>query len=320
METPLISICIPAYMRVNYLKRLLDSIAIQTFTNFEIVITDDSTDHSVYDLIHQFYAHLPIAYYKNASSLGTPENWNEALRKARGTWIKLMHDDDWFSNSSALYNFYNAIVAHPDCSFFFSAFENRDIDKGKREIVRCNRFHLWMLQRNPLHLFKKVYVGNPSCTLIKKDIDLWYDNRYKFVVDFEYYIRYIKKVKNWNYIDEVLLNIGFHDTQVTKYTFKVAAVQIPENHLLLREMGVSILHNYFVYDYYWRMYRNLNIRRLTELEKYDTMPIDKSLKQMILFQQKIPIQLLKIGLISKCCMTFNYLRNLLSRNFISKSN
>ncbi|HUZ60328.1 MAG TPA: glycosyltransferase, partial [Hanamia sp.] len=87
---PLISICIPAYKHVDYLKKLLDSVSIQTFKDFEVVITDDSPDDGVKQLLETFPTTNNIRYYKNSKALGTPENWNEAIRKSEGTWIKLM--------------------------------------------------------------------------------------------------------------------------------------------------------------------------------------------------------------------------------------
>ena len=43
-EPILISICIPAYKHPDFLKRLLDSISIQSFRDFEVIISDDSPD------------------------------------------------------------------------------------------------------------------------------------------------------------------------------------------------------------------------------------------------------------------------------------
>jgi len=45
-----ISICIPAYKNVGFLERLLHSISIQSFADYEVVITDDSPDDSVKNL------------------------------------------------------------------------------------------------------------------------------------------------------------------------------------------------------------------------------------------------------------------------------
>lgn len=305
-HSPLISICIPAYKSLLFLRRLLESISVQTFTSFEVIITDDSPDDKVCLLVGQFESLLPIRYYKNPSPLGTPENWNEAIRKANGEWIKLMHTDDWFGRKDSLELFYKTAMLHQDKDFFFSAFQNIEEKTGKRQIVQCSGFDLWFLKQSPLHLFRKVYVGNPSCTMIRRSLNIYYQKRYKFVVDFEFYIRCFQGKAKWQYIDEVLLNIGFHSEQVTKYTFLVPEVQLPENHQLIKQLGVDILKNIFVYDYYWRMYRNLGIRSVSEASKYDSSLLHPLNQQMIHAQQKIPNCLLKNGLLSKAWMLLNY--------------
>ena len=64
MKNPIISICIPAYKRIDYLKRLLWSIEIQKFKDFEVIISDDSNDHSVEELIKEFKGRFEIKYFK----------------------------------------------------------------------------------------------------------------------------------------------------------------------------------------------------------------------------------------------------------------
>jgi glycosyltransferase involved in cell wall biosynthesis len=310
---PAISICIPAYKRIEYLQKLLESISIQTFRDFEVVITDDSPDQEVHQLCQQFEKGFPIIYYKNNPALGTPENWNEGIRRAGGKWIKIMHDDDWFTDEHSLQKFFDATESSPDCSFFFSAFRNVDEDSGKKEIVRCGVTDLLLLWKSPLALFRKVYVGNPSCTLIRSDVGLYYDSDFKYVVDFEYYIRCIRKVKKWKYIDDVLLQIGFNQLQVTKYTFLVKEVQVPENHRLLEKLGARILRNFLVYDYYWRMYRNLGVRSEAELLALYGRSLHPILKKMIGFQKHIPLSLLKVGIFSKVLMTGSYIASLFTK-------
>jgi len=313
-NSPEISICIPAYKNIPFLKRLLDSVAIQTYINYEVIIADDTPDDSVENFIKQYALAQSIRYYKNQASLGTPENWNESIRRANGKWIKLMHNDDWFENEDALKLFYETAQKYPGISFFYAAFQNVTETTGKKEVVKCTDFDRLFLAISPLHLFKRVYIGNPSCTFIRRDIDLFYDNRFKFVVDFEYYIRCIRKLKKYKYIDKVLLNIGFHDEQVTKFTFLVPAVQIPENFILLEELGAKILRNPFVYDYYWRMFRNLKIQDAGQVSGYYQGSIPVLLKQMILFQSKIPYKFLQIGVISKLLMSANYLISLFRKH------
>lgn len=305
-----ISICIPSYNRIHYLERLLDSILIQTFKDFEVVITDDSNDSSVRHLLEKYAGKLPIAYYQNTIALGTPENWNEGIRKAKGNWIKLMHDDDWFAHENSLQMFYEVTLKNPECSFIFSAYNNIVENKNTQKTVLLKWGGRFLLKMNPLNIFKNQFVGNPSCTLIRKDIDLFYDNRLQWVVDFEYYIRCLRKLKDFFYIGQPLINVGINDSQVTQYSFRKPEVEIPENHLMIEKMGARIFRNIFVYDYYWRLYRNIGIKSENDITKYYNKPIHPLLKQMINVQKKIPAQILKIGVFSKLLMSGNYLISL----------
>jgi hypothetical protein len=183
-------------------------------------------------------------------------------------------------------------------------------EENKVEVVTCGLVDKLMLWLNPLHLFGKVYVGNPSCTFVKRDLGQLYDSRFKFVVDFEYYIRCFKIIRSYKYVDKVLLNIGFNKEQVTKYTFLVPEVQIPENLLLLEKLGGNILRNPVVYDYYWRMLRNLKIRSVKQVSHFYPGAIHPIIKQMITFQSRFSLSFLRNGIISKCLMFASYLRSL----------
>ena len=120
---PFISICIPTYKRVKDLIRLLDSILIQNYSNFEVIISDDSDDDLVGNLVREYQRKLPISYFKSEIPLGTPSNWNFAISKAKGQWIKLVHDEDWFSNEGSLAAFAEAAQKNDNC-FIFSSFTN----------------------------------------------------------------------------------------------------------------------------------------------------------------------------------------------------
>jgi len=95
----------------------MNSIRIQTFKNFEVVITDDSGDDiSVFDYITGLNEGFSIRYFKNVKSLGSPGNWNECISHASGTWIKLMHDD-YFTSSNSLQLFADSMSSDCDCIF-----------------------------------------------------------------------------------------------------------------------------------------------------------------------------------------------------------
>ena len=312
-EVPLISICIPAYKRVTYLQRLFDSISIQTFKDYEVIVTDDSPDESVGSFVNEFRGIENIRYYKNIKVLGTPENWNESIRKANGEWIKLMHDDDWFADKDSLQIFCEATLKNADCSFFFSAYKNVNEKSNFEQPVYLNWWGRFLLNQSPLNLFKKQFIGAPSSTLIRRNVGLFYDSNFKWVVDFEYYIRCLRKIKKYHYINTILINVGLNEEQVTKYSFRIPEVEIPENQLLIEKLGYNILRNIFVYDYYWRFYRNLEIKSEQQIKKYYAKPLNPLLRQMINFQKKIAPVILRTGLFSKIFMFQNYFLSLFKR-------
>jgi hypothetical protein len=88
--------------------------------------------------------------------------------------------------------------------------------------------------------------------------------------------------------------VGLNADQVTKISYQFPEIEIPEKHLLIEKMGPGILRNIFVYDYYWRLYRNLEIRCQKDIEKYYHKNINALLIQIVNFQKKIPVGMLKI--------------------------
>lgn len=305
---PLISICIPVYKNVEYLSRLLDSIAQQDFKDFEVVITDDSPDNEIKDLLPVYSSLFRICYLKNDIALGSPVNWNYGIANATGEWIKIMHDDDWFTNKTSLSDFVNAGKGLNDVDFIFSGFYEQDIHSGMKRMYCISYFEKFLLNKSPYNLLKKNFIGHPSTTLIRNKKQEWFNKDLKWVVDIEFYIRSLKENGNYISIKKPLITIGINPMQITKQVFRNPKIEIPEN-LSLLQLNPGLLKNYFAYDYFWRLLRNLAIRDLVTLETYkkekDVVP--ESLKRMLAFQIKLPLTILKIGMFSKFFMTLSFL-------------
>lgn len=303
-----ISICIPAYKHVDYLKRLLDSIVIQTFKDFEVIITDDSPGNEVEQFCLMYKFVLDINYIKNATALGSPGNWNECIEKASGKWIKIMHDDDWFADDESLNSFADAAFHNSASDFIFSGFTEIDIGKGTKQTALINKVYLSLLRKSPLTLFKKNFIGHPSTTLVKNNSGYFYDKDFKWVVDIEFYIRYLNKHKNFIAIRRPLINIGINNDQITKQVFRNPDVEIPEMFGLFRKLPDGCLKNIFCYDYYWRFFRNFSIKDEATVKKYiPGIEIPLLLRRMIEKQKNISAKMLRNGIVSKILMLRSYL-------------
>lgn len=305
-----ISICIPTYNSGSKLERLLDSIRIQTFKNYEIIISDDSPNHDVKDIIDHKYADMGILYFHNKPSLGTPENWNNALNKSKGNWIKMMHHDDWMMDESVLQTFVDHIGKDQGAKLIFCAFRNINTDNQSSTDGSASWFDLLLLKWNYLNLFKN-FIGNPSCTLVSSELKPYeYDKRIKWLIDFDFYTWYFRREKKFTYIRKPLIAFRIHADQVTAQTQKNPDVEIPESFILFDKYGIGILKNIFVYDFFWRMYRNLGIRSIGQIESHAGFkcPYDP-IRKMIEEQNKVPANILKKGIISKTFMLKAYLKN-----------
>jgi len=237
--------------------------------------------------------------------LGTPENWNEAVRHANGEWIKLMHDDDWFSSPESLGSF--AKAADRDHPFIFSAYYTVSETSG-RKLYRLSEYKNAII-KEPGVLFVKNVVGPPSATLIHKSIPEKYDKRFKWRVDIEFYMRILKQTKSFRYIDTPLINFGLHESQVTQSAINNPEVELPEAWLLLKEYGVSALRDIRVYDAWWRLFRNMNIRDRNQLLSYVNEKWPAEILAIVDSESRVPHSFLKVPAISKLFMTMSYLKN-----------
>lgn len=307
MAIPFISICIPAYRRVVYLQRLLESIKNQTFTDFEVIISDDSPDDSVRSLVDR-YAGLNIRYFHNSIALGTPANWNYAIHKASGEWIKLIHDDDWLADENSLKTF--AEQTRHKRKFIFSAYSNQF--EGAHTAEERKFFpRSWRnrIVRQPMTLLAYNVIGPPSVIMVHHSIKERYDENLKWRVDMEYYIRLLEGLGEYDYIDKILVHVGVSESQVTQSCIYRPSVELPEGKVLLEKHGLWRLQNILVYDAWWRLLRNMNIRTPEQLTEFAPGEWPETILRMLKDLSRLPDSRLKNGFFSKTFMFASYLRN-----------
>jgi len=188
---------------------LLDSILIQDFNDYEVVITDDSSDNGVEDIAKEYSHKMYLKYFRNTLRLGSPENWNESIRLAEGEYIKPMHHDDWFADQGALRKFVAMLEVHPHADFAFCSTQNIDREGGEASIHSLTAHQLQMVRENPECLFyKKLGIGAPSVTIFRRSSNISFDKNLKWFVDIDFYIRLLSRNINFAYSDEPLVCVS----------------------------------------------------------------------------------------------------------------
>ena len=98
---PTVSVLIPAF-RPQYLDLAICSALAQTYTDFELLISDDSSDGAVESVVSK-WTDSRIRYFRNPHRQLPGANRDHLLRQAQGKYIKFLFDDDFlFPQSIAL--------------------------------------------------------------------------------------------------------------------------------------------------------------------------------------------------------------------------
>lgn len=90
---PLISVILPVYNGEKYLSKAIESILVQTYTNFELIIINDGSSDNTENIILS-YNDTRIKYVKNDKNLKLIKSLNKGINLAKGQYISRMDADD----------------------------------------------------------------------------------------------------------------------------------------------------------------------------------------------------------------------------------
>ena len=156
MRVPSISIVIPTYGRVQLLREALASVHAQTLADWELIIADDGSDQETRSYLHAVEAE-GRARLIWLSHTGNPAIVrNAAVRVAIGKFVAFLDSDDlWLPRK--LSTQLEALRAHPDCGWSYTAFTN--VDAGGRPLS-ADAARAWVPYQGAI--FEQVVKGEAS--------------------------------------------------------------------------------------------------------------------------------------------------------------
>jgi glycosyltransferase involved in cell wall biosynthesis len=187
---PLVSICIPVYNGETYIRQAIESVLAQTYTNFELIISDNLSTDKTLEIVDSIRDDR-IKISKNKKNLGLVGNFNACIHKANGKYVKVLCCDDVLSPDAikkevdAFENNKNVTVV-TGCSTIINSVgktvmtrrlykEDKLLD-GKQLAKRT-----LMMGRN--------YFGEPTITMFRRELavqhDIFNDESVYFCVDWD---------------------------------------------------------------------------------------------------------------------------------------
>jgi glycosyltransferase involved in cell wall biosynthesis len=92
---PIVTVGMPVYNGAAFLGVALDSLLSQTFTNYEIIISDNNSDDGTEKICRQYASLDPrIRYVRHDVNRGAAWNHNFVVAEARGRFFRWQHADD----------------------------------------------------------------------------------------------------------------------------------------------------------------------------------------------------------------------------------
>ena len=197
---PKVSIIIPVHNfdgAVALLERNLNSIADQTFRDYEIVISDDSDDDTIEKLVTPF----ELRYVRNPGAKGMANNTNYAIDNAHGELVKILFIDDYFADTQALEH----MVKHFTPSTYWMAVGCAHTFDG---VTTFN-------EHRPYYSTTQNTIGSPSVTMWLRELPERFDPSFHWVLDLDLYRRFFKKYGLPKVLHRVNVIIGLHEKQMT---------------------------------------------------------------------------------------------------------
>ncbi len=193
---PKISVIIPVYNGLPFIRRTLQSVLGQEYRPHEIIVINDGSTDGTLAILDEFKDRLIIKSIPNG---GVANARNEGIKLATGEYVAFLDADDvWFRGKLKTVAEY--VQKYPEIGFFCSDYAVRfkelgfrmiphsRVVKGKKEINPGAP-----LRTDPLKLLlRENFVGTPSAVVVKKKVAEeagFFDPSCKIVEDLDFYLR-----------------------------------------------------------------------------------------------------------------------------------
>ncbi len=274
---PRVSVVMPCYNGMPYVREALDSAMAQTHRPHEIIVVDDgSTDESaafVTDYAaargHELAGGIKLIQQANA---GEPAARNAGIGASCGQWVAALDSDDWWEPQKLAKQLAAAGEAGEDCVLVHTGvlghLPDGRVNEGPLDAAaRRTGGGAKLIEA----LMGEGSIGHPSILVRRSALDAigGYDESFKQACDIDLYFR-LAAVGTFVIVPDRLLHYRYHDKQMSeakvvqmRYHFMAVRHCLAANPEIARRIGpervnelLSGLVGKKLESYYWR--RRLN--------------------------------------------------------------
>jgi len=142
MENIKVSVILTSYNHAAFLKKSIDSVLLQSFQNYELIIIDDCSSDDSCDIIESYHDER-IQFYRHDYNRGGGAIKEGVQNYAKGEYIAILHSDDFWKDKNKLKKQVDYLDNHKDCAAVFTWVQVVDDDDSpydKKENFYYNIF------------------------------------------------------------------------------------------------------------------------------------------------------------------------------------
>jgi len=93
-QQPLVSVIMPVYKQAHFMRRAVNALRRQAFTQWELIIINDGSTDDTHEIAYELMTDDKIFYHRNMVNTGLGAALNVGLHHARGQFIAYLPADD----------------------------------------------------------------------------------------------------------------------------------------------------------------------------------------------------------------------------------
>ena len=203
------SIIVPNYNGKIFLKRCLDSILSQSYTNYELIVIDGHSNDGSVELLKTYGNKIQWVSEKDN---GQADAINKGIKRCSGDWLTWQNSDDFYSNNNSLLTFEKAINKNQQKKLIVANINLVNLEEKTLRDVKYLKPYYFSL------LYEGMTLTNQAC-FWKKELnnELGYLRDIRLNFDYEWFMRILKTYPGTgHHVNKTLACFRLHKSQKTQ--------------------------------------------------------------------------------------------------------
>jgi len=162
-NSPLFSIVVPVHNRSELISRTIDSILIQSFDNYEIIIIDDGSTDNLKEICDN-YNSPKINYYYQQNAGSNPAR-NAGIQFSRGCFVSFLDSDDTWEKEF-LQEVKNKFASDEEFGLVYVKSIKKYLPDGTQAIKKCSKLEGFIYR----DVLQQGFLTNSSCITVKRSL------------------------------------------------------------------------------------------------------------------------------------------------------